>query len=233
LSRPLPTEGRSGKPSTATGSTTAQHCCAALSQSDRQRHLRRVISTARDRLRESERGDPALHPKASAGSVEEWFSAYESELGRYLVQFVRDRALAEDLLQETFHDAYRACRTLSSVGNPRAWLYGIARNHALVALRRQRRFDRAIARMVLRHEQPAAIDSKAASILNLLEQTLAPEDRALVLLRYLHGFDANELAEMTGRSAAAVRQRLSRARTRLLEEAVEGADLVPHEGSSK
>ena len=192
-----------------------------------------MISAAGDRLQETDRGGPVLHPKASAGSVEEWFSAYESELGKYLVQFVRDRALAEDLLQETFHDAYRARRALPTIRNPRAWLYGIARKHALGALRRQRRLDRAIARLVLRNEQPAAIDRRAAAILNLLEDTLAPEDRALVLLRYLHGFDANELAEMTGRSPAAVRQRLSRARTRLLEGAAEREDLVPDEGSWK
>lgn len=184
-------------------------------------------------LPRSDRRKPVLHPEAAAASVEEWFSAYESELGKYLVQFVRDRALAEDLLQETFHDAYRASRGVPDIRNPRAWLYGIARNHALRALRRQRRLDRALARLVLRNEQPAAIDSEAASILNLLERTLAPEDRALVLLRHLHGFDANELAEMTGRSPAGVRQRLSRARTRLLEGAAEREGLVPDKGSSK
>lgn len=184
-------------------------------------------------LPRSDRRKPVLHPEAAAASVEEWFSAYESELGKYLVQFVRDRALAEDLLQETFHDAYRASRGVPDIRNPRAWLYGIARNHALRALRRQRRLDRALARLVLRNEQPAAIDSEAASILNLLERTLAPEDRALVLLRHLHGFDANELAEMTGRSPAAVRQRLSRVRSRLLEAAAEREDLIPDERSSK
>jgi RNA polymerase sigma-70 factor, ECF subfamily len=181
----------------------------------------------------SDRRKPVLHPEAAAASVEEWFSAYESDLGKYLVQFVRDRALAEDLLQETFHDAYRASRALPDIRNPRAWLYGIARNHALGALRRQRRLQRALARLVLRNEQPAAIDSEAASILSLLEQTLTPEDRALVLLRHLHGFDASELAEMTGRSPAAVRQRLSRARTRLLEAAAEPEDLFRDGGSSK
>jgi RNA polymerase sigma-70 factor (ECF subfamily) len=179
------------------------------------------------------RRNQVLGPQAAAASVEEWFSAYESELGKYLVQFVRDRALAEDLLQETFHDAYRASRALPDIHNPRAWLFGIARNHALRALRRQRRLDRAIARLVLRNEPPAEIGSEAASILNLLERTLAPEDRALVLLRHLHGFDASELAEMTGRSPAAVRQRLSRARNRLLEAATERGDFIPEEGSSK
>ena len=191
-----------------------------------------MISTARD-LQGSEPGRADLPRKASGGRLEEWFSAYESELGRYLAQFVRDRALAEDLLQDTFYDAYRASSTLPDICNPRAWLYGIARNRALVALRQQRRFDRAIARLVRRYEQPAARDPKAAPILNLLDDALTPEDRALVLLRYLHGFSAGELAEMTGRSPAAVRQRLSRARSRLLEEATGREDLFPDEGSSK
>lgn len=154
--------------------------------------------------------------------IEEWFSAYESEIGRYLLQFVRDRALAEDLLQETFLDAHRASR--SHVVNPRAWLFGIARNHALAALRRRRRLNRAISRLVTLKERTVANEIEptsieAASILHLLERELTPEDRALVLLRYLHGFNTNELAEMTGLSSPAVRQRLSRARRRLLQAA--------------
>jgi RNA polymerase sigma factor (sigma-70 family) len=191
-----------------------------------------VIATATDQLQETEDGAAVLHPKASPRSVEEWFSACENELGKYLVQLAQDRALAQDLLQETFHDAYRARHTLPEIRNPRAWLYGIARNHALVALRRQRRLDRAISRLVSRSERSAATDgTEAASILNLLQRALAPEDRALVLLRYLHGFNANEIAEMTGRSPAAVRQRLSRARKRLLEESDEREDLAHDEGS--
>lgn len=179
------------------------------------------------------RREAVPHAEASTASVEEWFSTYESDLGKYLVQFVRDRSLAEDLLQETFHDAYRASRVLPDIRDPRAWLFGIARNHALRALRRQRRFQRALARLMVRNEQPAAFESEAFSILNLLERTLAPEDRALVLLRHLHGFDANELAEMTGRSPAAVRQRLSRACTRLLDAAVETEDVKRDERSPK
>ncbi len=114
-------------------------------------------------------------------SVEGLFRAHAPELGRYLVAMVRDRALAEDLLQDTFQDALRSQEQLPRIENPRAWLYGIARHRALRALRGGRR---------------------------LL--------RALVLLRHLHGFQAVELAEMTGLSPEAVRQRLSRAGARLL-----------------
>jgi RNA polymerase sigma-70 factor, ECF subfamily len=204
-----------------------------VSHSNRERHLRDVSATATGQAGETRHEPSDLRAKASPTSVEEWFAAYESELGRYLVQLVGDRALAEDLLQETFHDAYRASRKLPEIRNPRAWLYGIARNHGLATLRRQRRLTRAISRLVSRGEQVAAIDSDAAAILNLLEEALAPEDRALVLLRHLHGFNANEIAEMTGRSSAAVRQRLSRARKQLLEHAAEDEDSVSNERSTK
>ena len=59
-------------------------------------------------------------------------------------------------------------------------------------------------------------DEAIFALLDLLERELSSELRALVLLRYVHGFRAAELAEMTGLSAEVVRQRLSRGRARLL-----------------
>ena len=139
----------------------------------------------------------------------------ERRIGRYLAQMVRDRALAEDLLQDTFHDALRSRTQLAAVRNPEAWLFGIARHRALQALRRRRRFEAALNRLALR--RPAQPETaEIIAVRDLLERTLEPEDRALLLLRYLHDFNANELAEMTGLSAEAIRQRLSRARHRLV-----------------
>jgi RNA polymerase sigma factor (sigma-70 family) len=53
-----------------------------------------------------------------------------------------------------------------------------------------------------------------AAALEILEG-LDGRDRALVLLRYVHGFEAQELAEITERSPAAVRKQLERLRGRL------------------
>ena len=149
------------------------------------------------------------------GAVGELFTGCEWRIGRYLVQMVGDRELAADLLQDSFHDALRARAQLSGVRNPEAWLFGVARNRALRALRRRGRFDRALGRLA--HRQPQSGDSsEIVAIQDLLARSLSVEDRALVLLRYLHDFSASELAEMTGMTADAVRQRLSRARVRLL-----------------
>jgi RNA polymerase sigma-70 factor (ECF subfamily) len=144
----------------------------------------------------------------------ELFRLFEPRIGRFLAQFVRDRQLAEDLLQDTFHDAMRSAAQLDGIDSPEAWLFGIARNRALAALRRKRRLGNALARLGARRiARPEA--EEVVALRDLLERTLSVEDRALVILRYLHDFEAGELAAITSLSPDAVRQRLSRARKRL------------------
>lgn len=161
------------------------------------------------------RSGPSDEDRILREAVEELFVLYQRRIGVYLAQMVDDRSLAEDLLQDSFHDALRSRSQLSEVRNREAWLYGIARNRALQAMRKRRRFDRVIGRL-RDHVQSANEDAEVVAVRDLLARHLRAEDRALVLLRYLHGFDANELAEMTGLTADAVRQRLSRARARLI-----------------
>lgn len=158
---------------------------------------------------------PRAAEPSSDTTVEDLFRDCERRLGKFLAQLVRDRALAEDLLQETFHDAFRARGQLIDVRNPEAWLFGIARNLALASLRRRRRFQGALGRLS-RHLETEHSETDLLQVRDLLERHLAPTDRALLLLRYFHGFDANELSRMTGMTPAAVRQRLSRARSTLL-----------------
>jgi DNA-directed RNA polymerase specialized sigma24 family protein len=47
---------------------------------------------------------------------------------------------------------------------------------------------------------------------------LDPDDRALIAMRYVAGFDSNELALATGRSASGTRARLARLLQRLERE---------------
>jgi RNA polymerase sigma-70 factor (ECF subfamily) len=150
-----------------------------------------------------------------AAQVDELFRRCERRVGKYLLQMVGDRSLAEDLLQDVFHDAFRTREQLRHVRNADAWLFGIARNRALNALRRRRRLQAALTRLA-RRSVPSEPDHELVALRDLLERHVTPEDRSLLILRYLHGFDALELGEMTGRSAEAVRQRLARARAKLI-----------------
>lgn len=154
---------------------------------------------------------------AGAEAVEVLFRTCEARLGRFLAQMVSNRALADDLLQDSFYEAFRCRDQLDGVDSPEAWLFGIARNRALAALRRRRRFRGVLEQLVQRPEPGERDDLELLALRDLLQRTLEPEDRALLILRYMHDFEATELAEMTGRSPEAVRQRLSRARARMIK----------------
>ncbi len=159
-------------------------------------------------------GDRGDDPPAE--QVGELFVLHERRVGRYLAQIVGDRSLAEDLLQDTFHDAFRARAQLAQVRNPEAWLFGIARHRALAALRRRRRFHRALTRLERGFGWSLEEEPDMLAVRDLLERCVSPEERSLLVLRYLHGFEASELAEMTGRTPEAIRQQLSRARRKLV-----------------
>lgn len=162
--------------------------------------------------------DRALERPAVAeesGGLEALLRASEQALGRFLAQVMRDRFLAEDVLQETLLIAVERRAELASVENPRAWLFGVARNRALLAFRGLRRARAAFDRLGLGNDE-SADPADAVAVRDLLARVLSPDDRMLVVLRYVHSFSAADLATMTGRSEDAVRQRLSRARRRLL-----------------
>jgi RNA polymerase sigma-70 factor (ECF subfamily) len=159
-------------------------------------------------------GEPTI---SRAPSVELLFVQHERRLGAFLVQLVRDRSLAEDLLQETFLEAHRHADRLAAADDPVAWLFGVARKRALATLRRTRRLRLALERLAGRPAPEESLTPPQREILDVLDRVLDPEDRALVVLRYVHGFDAPALAGMTGRSPAAVRKRLERCCTRLAE----------------
>jgi len=154
--------------------------------------------------------------RSGVAEFERLVAEYEGRLGRFLVQIVGSRTLAEDLLQETFLSAFR--EDLSSVENVGAWLYGVARNRALHALRTRRRAQSAPERLKGSGDRFVAPDpAEAVAVRDLLERSLELDDRVMLILRHVHGFDGPELAQIFDVSAEAARQRLSRARRRLLD----------------
>ncbi len=141
-------------------------------------------------------------------------------IGSFLAQMTSDRSLAADLMQETFLVAWRErAQAPQDPAERRAWLYGVARNRALSALRRQRRGLRAVSQLIARsppapRQRPA---DEAIAMRDLLVRTLPPAERSLFVLRYVHDFDGPELAVLSGIGQDALRKRLQRASKRLAD----------------
>jgi len=127
----------------------------------------------------------------------------------YLYRRTGDRSLAEELAQETFTRATAAFLGWRG-GSPLAWLYAIARNVTIDHHRRGRR-------LVPLEESllPAqAFPETTVEVRDLLGRLPQPERRLLELV-YLDGFTHAEVAEMTGRTPAAIRTAVWRARDTL------------------
>jgi RNA polymerase sigma-70 factor (ECF subfamily) len=142
------------------------------------------------------------------------YAQHERDLGRFLLGMLRSIPAAEEALQDVWETAWGERAQLRAHDDPRGWLFATARHRALRELRRSRTAGRLLASLFHGHE--AAPDaSEATAVADLLARALSPQDRALFVLRYAHGFTSIELAAMSGMSAAAIRQRLRRARERL------------------
>jgi RNA polymerase sigma-70 factor (ECF subfamily) len=167
----------------------------------------------------SEHPGPTGQPPArtDAGEFEELFRRYEPGIGRFLAQMVSDRTLAADLTQETFASALGARNQLESIENPEAWLFRIARNCALQSFRKRSRAVNAIKRLSHERRDEAADPADAIELRDQLMRILKPDERSVLILRYVHGFSSQELAEIVGRSPEAIRKELSRSRRKLIE----------------
>ena len=147
-------------------------------------------------------------------------SVAEAELDavhRYLLFLTGNRAVAEDLVGETFEKAFRVWRKFDARrGTPRAWLCRIARGVALDYFRaeeRRRRREARFTRELPEVEEPAYGEGALASALD----ALSPGEREVVALRVLLDLDGPTTARVLGISTSACSTRLSRALKRLEE----------------
>ncbi len=166
---------------------------------------------------------------------------YRRELQLHCYRIVGSAQDAEDLLQETLLAAWRDLEQFQGRASVRAWLYRIATNRALDALRASRRRPEDLQPMtdvpeptyraepiwlgpypdVLIEAIPddapgpeARYETKEAIALAFIAglQHLPPRQRAVLVLRDVLGFRAAEAAEMLDASEASVNGQLRRAR---------------------
>ncbi|MCE7985524.1 MAG: sigma-70 family RNA polymerase sigma factor [Caldilinea sp. CFX5] len=165
-------------------------------------------------------------PPAPAETVSVLFQHYAKPICAYIHSLVDDWELAYDLTQETYLRLYRTRDRLPAVENQRAWVYRIATNLAINAVKRRKRFawlpwSKAHERVDFAwHDLEATLDNQAA-VQRALAQ-LAPEYRAPLVLYSSYDFSVREIAEALHLNESAVKVRLHRARERFRQLYAEG-----------
>jgi putative glutamine amidotransferase len=141
-------------------------------------------------------------------------STHRGPIERHLRRYVGDRGLAEDLAQEVFLRAWLHAPRDVCDERQRAWLFRVARNAAIDALRARRPHDDAalldtlagtVAGSAEDHDERLAIEAALAQ--------LPARERALVTLQFA-GFGPTDAARLLQTTPEAARKRLTRARER-------------------
>ncbi len=146
--------------------------------------------------------------------------AHHGDMTRVCYVICGDLDLADEAVQSAWPVVWKRLPTLKDPARLRPWLVSVAANEARQLVRHRRR--RTVVELsVSPRSDPAYADPAARTadldLVNALAR-LDPDDRALLALRYVAGFDSTELARATGRSASGTRARLARLLDRLRTE---------------
>lgn len=156
---------------------------------------------------------------------ERLYEEHASDLLGFLIYRTGDRALAEDVLADTFERVLRSRRRFDPRrGSAKTWVYSIALNRLRDMQRRSGSESRALERTGTRvDEDEAAPDAAFARVddRDMLSRALAAlsrEEREVVALRYGSDMTAPEIASLLDEKLTTVEGRIYRALRKLRDE---------------
>jgi RNA polymerase sigma-70 factor (ECF subfamily) len=159
-------------------------------------------------------------PRTGDVAFERLYRSSRDDLYAYVASLLRDAPAAEEVTAAAFERAYRKRNRFDPErGEPRAWLFGIARNAALDEMRRRGRQAELTA-------EPADLESFGSEGAENHEQRLAvsaalerlePGERELIALKFFAGLANAEIAQVLGIGESNAGTKLHRAMTKLRE----------------
>jgi RNA polymerase sigma-70 factor (ECF subfamily) len=150
-------------------------------------------------------------------------AAYHADMIRVAyVTCGQDADMAEDAVQSAWIIAWKKLASVRDRDSVKGWLIAVAANEARQLVRRRSR--RSLVEIKFGLPDPDGNPSDEIDRVDLVNalRRLKAEDRMLLALRYVAGFDSTEIAERTGRSPSGTRARLGRLLDRLRGELEHG-----------
>ncbi len=149
------------------------------------------------------------------------FERYADGIYTLGVRILRDRHLAEDLVQDTFLKILKGSAPYTGGGSLAGWVYRIGYNGALDMIRRRREtpYDATTPETWTVATEPSAESTvmvrALAEALDVAIQELPETLRTAFVLRDVEELSTAEVAEVLGIGVSAVKMRLARAREQM------------------
>ena len=160
----------------------------------------------------------ALDRGDTRAALEALMRAYKAPVFRYCRRMLGDDALAEDVAQRAFIQAFSDLPRFSRRSSLHTWLFSIAQHRCLDASKARRRSENLFAQPGELPERPDSSESAElridrGSVQRALGEclgALAPAARSAVVLRYTQGFSYQEMALLSGEKAGTLQARVAR-----------------------
>ncbi len=154
-------------------------------------------------------------------AMQAFYARHAIRVFRFVLRIVGDHGLAEDVISETFLDAWRQADRFEGRSAVSTWLLAIARHKAYAALRRRGNIAPLTDEVTEQIEDCAdtpdmAVEKQARGrILRRCLDELTPAHREIIDLVYYHEKSLAEVAEIVAIPENTVKTRLFYARKRL------------------
>ena len=151
--------------------------------------------------------------KGDEAALEDLSRLVSGRLTSIAMSIVRNRALAEEIVQDTFLRVVYNANSFRPNSNGYAWLCKIAQNLALNALRRENRMKTVNIEdcFSLAATDDVFEQSAAHLVLKQAMDVLEPLERWILYQKYFMDLTVREIAEASGKSKSAVQRALASA----------------------
>lgn len=146
----------------------------------------------------------------------EIYSLFSHEMFRYAFYHLGCRESAQDAVQDAALEAWKNINNLKNEAAAKAWFFSILNRCCKHILREKYAADFT---ELERCAELSSDDSSKNILLGLdlvrLLDTLEPDEKEIVILSAVCGFNSKEIAKITGQKSSTVRSRLSRSLAKL------------------
>lgn len=176
----------------------------------------KIMNATGEFIREVRRGSPE--------AFRELVRMHQAAVQAYLGRYVRNVDLVEDLAQETFLKVYRNLGAYRGESPLRVWIFGIARNEALMYLRQERSrrnrqtpgvlafIENCMIERLDSEDSSPILQERRLSALEECVGRLPRHSASLIEDHYIRGYDGRRIARAAGRSEGSIRVALLRIR---------------------
>lgn len=152
---------------------------------------------------------------------DELYSKYHQDVFQFLFYLVKNKELAEDLVQEVYIRVLKSYERFESKSSEKTWLFSIARNVAIDSFRKQKgwkqriieKFDWSTGQVKDEYPIPEeiALQNEEIQMIYRCLDLCTVDQRMVILMRFIHELSISETADALGWTESKVKTTQHRA----------------------